>query len=50
MSKFFFWPKSFITNILCVNVYKIYECDKNQMPYYDVKIFKKSNFYKIMGH
>jgi len=26
------------------NVYKMYECDKNQMPYYSVKSFKKSNF------
>jgi len=36
-----FWPKTFITNILCVNVYKMYECDKNQMPYCNVKCFKK---------
>ncbi len=39
----FFWPKVFTTNTLCVNVYKIYECDKNQMPYCNVKSFKKSN-------
>ncbi len=31
-------------NTLCVNVYKMYECDKNQMPYSNVKDFKKSNF------
>jgi hypothetical protein len=29
----FFWPNFFTTNTLCVNVYKMYECDKNQMPY-----------------
>jgi len=29
----FFWPKIFMTNTLCVNVYKMYECDKNQVPY-----------------
>jgi hypothetical protein len=36
-----FWPKIFITNTLCANVYKMYECDKNQMPYCNVKNFKK---------
>jgi len=40
----FFCPKMFITNTLCTNVYKMYECDKNQMPYYNVKNFKTSNF------
>jgi hypothetical protein len=40
----FFWPKIFITNILCANVYKMYECDKNQMPYCNVKSLNKSNF------
>jgi hypothetical protein len=39
-----FWPKIFTTNTLHVNVYKMYECDKNQMPYCNVKSFKKSNF------
>jgi len=39
----FFWLKIFITNTLCTNVYKMYECDKNQMPYYNVKCFKISN-------
>ncbi len=34
-----FWPKSFTTNTLCINVYKMYECDKNQMPCYNVIIF-----------
>jgi hypothetical protein len=28
----FFLPKIFSTNTLCANVYKMYECDKNQMP------------------
>ncbi len=37
----FFWPKIFITNILCANVYKMYECDKNQMPYCNVKSLNK---------
>jgi len=40
----FFWPKIFTTNTLCVNVYKMYEGDNNQMPYYNVKSFKKSKF------
>ncbi len=39
-----FWPKIFTTNTLCANVYKMYECDNNQMPYYNVENFKKSNF------
>jgi len=39
-----FWPKIFTTNTLHVNVYKMYECDKNQMPYCNVKSFKMSNF------
>jgi len=44
MSKQFFWPNIFTTNTLCVIVYKMHECDKNQMPYYNVKGFKMSNF------
>jgi hypothetical protein len=36
-----FWPKILITNILDTNVHKIYECDKNQVPYYNVKSFKR---------
>jgi hypothetical protein len=40
----FFWPKIFITNTLCPNVYKIYEFDKNPMPYHNIKKFKTSNF------
>jgi len=41
----FFGPKIFTTNTLCVNVYKMHECDKNQMPYYNVKSFKESNLW-----
>jgi hypothetical protein len=33
----FFWPVIFTTNILCANVYKMYEYDNNQMPYYNGK-------------
>jgi hypothetical protein len=40
----FFLPKMFITNTLCAKVYLMYECDKNKMPYYNVKNLKKSNF------
>jgi len=36
--------KSFALNTLCVNEYKMYKCDKNQMPCCNVKNFKKSNF------
>jgi hypothetical protein len=53
MSKQFFWPKIFITNILCANVYKMYECDNNQMPYCNIKSFKNQiyeNFGPLMEH
>jgi hypothetical protein len=43
------WPKIFTINTLCVNVYKMHECDKNQMPYYNVKSFKKSNFWEFLA-
>jgi hypothetical protein len=43
----FFWPKIFTTNTLYLNVYKIYECDKNQMLYCNVKSFEKSNFWEF---
>jgi hypothetical protein len=39
-----FWPNIFTTNTLCVNVYKMYECDNSQMPYCNVKSFKISKF------
>jgi hypothetical protein len=47
MSKQLFWPKIFTPSTLRVNVYKIHECDKNQMPYQNVKSFKKSNFWEF---
>jgi hypothetical protein len=53
MFKQFFWPKSFTTNTLCVNVYKMYECDKKQMPYNNVKISKSQifdNFGSLIKH
>jgi hypothetical protein len=40
----FFWPKISTTKTLYANVYKGFECDKNKMPYYIIKSFKKSNF------
>jgi len=43
----FFWLKIFTTNTLCVNVYKMYECDKNQVLYCNVKSFKRSNFWEF---
>ncbi len=45
----FFWPNIFITNTLCVNVYKMYKCDKNQMPYCNVKSFEKSNLWEFLA-
>jgi hypothetical protein len=41
MFELFFWPKILITNILGTNVHKMYECDKNQAPYCNVKNLKK---------
>ncbi len=41
------WPKLFTTNTLCANVYKMCECDKNQMFYCNVKSFKKSTFWEF---
>ncbi len=35
-----FWPKILITNTLNINVHKMYECDKNQVPYCIAKRFK----------
>jgi hypothetical protein len=43
----FFWPKNFTTNTLFAIVYKMYECDKNQMPYCNVIFFNKSNFWEF---
>jgi len=35
----FFWPKISTINTLCANVYKMYECEKNQMHYCNVKFW-----------
>jgi hypothetical protein len=43
----FFWPKILSTNTLGINIHKMYECDKNQMPYCNVKNFKKWNFWEF---
>ncbi len=40
-------PKIFTTNTLCANVYKVYKCVSNQMPYCNVKSFKKSSFWEF---
>jgi hypothetical protein len=47
MSKQIFLLKIFTTNTVCTNVHKLYECDKNQMPYYNVKTLKKWNFWEF---
>jgi hypothetical protein len=44
----FFWPKISTTNMSCANVYELYECDKNKMPYCNVKSFK-SQFLGTFG-
>jgi hypothetical protein len=44
MSKKYFGPKILTTNILDINVHKMYECDKNQVPCCNVKSFK---LYKV---
>jgi hypothetical protein len=41
MFKQIFLLKIFTKKILGTNVHKMYECDKNQMPYYNVIFFKK---------
>jgi len=41
----FFWgPKILTPNTLNINVHKMYECDKNQMPYWNIKCYKKYVF------
>jgi hypothetical protein len=51
-----FWPNFFTKYTLGTNVHQMYECDKNQMPYYNVFVFKKCNFEefwaidRIMAH
>ncbi len=47
MFKQFFLAQDFYHNTLCVNMYKLHECDNLQMPYYNVKSFKKSNFWEF---
>ncbi len=37
----YFGPRFLPQNTLGTNVHKTYECDKNQVPYYNVKYFKK---------
>jgi hypothetical protein len=37
----FFWPKILPTSTLGTDVHKMYECDKNQMPYCNIKKLKK---------
>jgi len=36
-----FWPKILTIDTLGTNVHKMCECDKNQVPYCNVKKFKK---------
>jgi hypothetical protein len=43
----FLGHKILTTNTLGTNVHKIYECDKNQVPYCNVKKFKKWNFWEF---
>jgi hypothetical protein len=44
MFKQFSLAQDFYHKHFSANVYKMHECDKNQMPYCNVKSFKKSNF------
>ncbi len=37
----FFWLGNFTPKTLSTNVHKMYECDKIQVPYCNVKNFKK---------
>jgi hypothetical protein len=37
MTKHFFWPKILTINTLGTNVHKMYECDKKQVLYCNVK-------------
>jgi len=54
MSKQLLLAQDFLPQtLLCVIVYKVYECDKNQMPYCNVESFKKSifeNFGPLIEH
>jgi len=42
----FIWCKLLITNTLGIKVHKMYERDKNQVPYYNVNLFLKWLFKK----
>ncbi len=46
MSKKTFGPR-FSPQTFCINIYKLYECDKNQMPCYNVKSFEKWIFWEF---
>jgi hypothetical protein len=52
MSKQLFLAQDFATNILCANVNKMYEYDKNQMPYCNFLIQKvnSKNFGPLIEH
>jgi len=39
--------KIFTTNTLIASVYKMFSCNKNQVPYYNVQNFKKWNFWEF---
>jgi hypothetical protein len=43
----FFWLKILTTNTLDINVHKMYECNQNQVFYYNVKNFKKQNLWEL---
>jgi len=43
----FIWCKILITNTLGIKLHKMYERDKNQVPYYNVNFFKNDHFKNI---
>jgi len=45
-----FGLKILTTNTLGTNVYKMYECDKNQVPLLQCKKIQKIKFVRILGH
>ncbi len=48
-----FWPKIPITNTLGTSVHRMYKCEKNQVPYCNVKISKSEiseNFGPLIKH
>jgi hypothetical protein len=44
----FFWPKIFTTNILCANVYKMYNVTRTKWPIV-MQIISKSQIYRNFG-